>query len=118
MGLVGLVLKIVGVLILALVGLAAFLYFTDYAVEGEITEKGSDSSGSYVVIRPKLIPYDYKQAIDSNSAQFVCEGYQVTYRIQSGHYVVADRSGRTVYDSEDGLTDAFSPIRCNLLGAG
>lgn len=118
MGLLGLVLKIVGVLILALIGLAAFLYFTDYAVEGEITEKGNDSNGAYVVIRPKLVPYDYRQTIESSSAQFVCEGYQVTYRIRSGDYSVTDRSGRTVYDSEDGLTDAFSPIRCSLLGAG
>ena len=118
MGLVGLILKIVGVLILAIIGIAAFLYFTDYAAEGTITEKGSDSSGNYVVIRPKLIPYDYKQAIDSNSAQFVCEGYQVTYRVQSGHYVVSDGQGRTVYDSNEGLTDAFAPLRCSLLGSG
>lgn len=116
MGLLGLILKIVGVLILAVIGIAAFLYFTDYAVEGSIREKGSDSSGNFVVIRPKLIPYDYKQTIDSNSAQFVCEGYQVSYRVQSGHYVVSDTQGRVVYDSDEGLTDAFAPIRCSILG--
>lgn len=118
MGLVGLLLKIVGVLILALIGIAAFLYFTDYAVEGTITEKGNDSNGAYVVIRPKIIPYDYKQTIDANSAQFVCKGYEVRYQVQSGRYVVSDGQGRTVYDSESGLSDAFAPVRCSLLGRG
>lgn len=115
MGLIGGVLKIVGLLVLALVGLAAFLYFTDYAAEGSITEKGRDEGGDYVVIRPKLVPYDYRQPLDASAAAFVCEGYQVTYRVQSEHYQVFDQQLRLVYDSAEGLTDAFSPIRCASL---
>lgn len=116
MGLVGLALKIVGALVLVLVALGAYLYFTDYAVEGTVTSKGRDSGGDYVVVTPKLFPRDIRQDIDSQSAQFVCEGYGVSYRVQSGHYQVRDREGRLIYDSTEGLTDTFSPIRCALLG--
>lgn len=116
MGLLGGILKVVGLLILAAVGLGAFLYFTDYTAEATITQKGSDAEGSYVVLRPKLFPYDVKQRVDAQAAQFVCEGYQVTYRIQTERYQVRDDQGRVVYDSEEGLTDTFSPIRCGLLG--
>lgn len=115
MGLLGIVFKVVGIVILAVIGLAAFLWFTDYQAEGEITEKGRDSTGDYVVIKPKLIPRDIRQDLDSNAASFVCVGYKVTYRIQSQHYQVLDADGRLVYDSKDGLNDAFSPVRCSTL---
>lgn len=109
MGLIKIVASIVGLLILAVIGLAAYLYFTDYEAEGTITEKGSDSSGNYVVIRPKMIPYDYRQALDANAARFVCEGYAVTYRIQSGHYTVSNEDGKLIYDSNEGLVDGLTP---------
>ncbi|HVM45735.1 MAG TPA: hypothetical protein VM582_07340 [Candidatus Thermoplasmatota archaeon] len=115
MGLIGGILKLAALLVLALVGLAAFLYFTDYAAEATITEKGSDSGGQYIVIRPKVVPYDYKQHIDSNAAQFVCEGYQVTYRVQTARYQVMDHDGRVVYDSESGLARLPDLVRCSLL---
>lgn len=117
MGLLKVVFSIVGLLVLAIVGLGAYLYFTDYEASGTVTEKGSDESGNYVVIRPKLLPYDVKQTVDASAAQFVCVGYQVTFRIQTEHYRVLDDRGRLVYDSQDGLTNAFSPTRCALLGA-
>lgn len=117
MGLLKVIFSVVGLLVLAVVGLGAYLYFTDYEASGTVTEKGSDENGDYVVIRPKLIPYDVKQSVDGSAAQFVCVGYQVTFRIQTEHYQVLDRAGRLVYDSEEGLTDAFSPTRCALLGA-
>lgn len=116
MGLLKLISSIVGLLLLAVIGLGAFLWFTDYEAEATITEKGRDSTGDYVVIRPKIVPYDYRQALDADAAAFVCEGYGVTYRIQSGHYTVRDTEGRMVYDSDTGLTDAFSPLRCGTLG--
>lgn len=117
MGLFKGIVSIVGLLILAVIGLGAFLYFTDYAAEGTVTEKGRDAEGEYVVIRPKIIPRDITQHLDAQAAQFVCEGYGVTYRIQTGHYQVTDTQGRLVYDSNEGLTDVFSPTRCALLGA-
>lgn len=116
MGLLGGILKIAGLLILALVGLGAFLYFTDYAAEATIVEKGRDGGGDYVVIQPNLVPYKVTKHLDGNTAQFVCEGYGVTYRLQSGHYAVRDEQGRLVYDSDAGLNNAISPLRCNLLG--
>jgi hypothetical protein len=99
------------------IGLGAFLYFTDYAAEGTITAKGRDAEGDYVVIRPTIFPREIAQHLDANAAQFVCEGYSVTYRLQTQHYQVKDAQGRLVYDSEEGLTDLFSPTRCALLGA-
>lgn len=116
MGLLKGIVSIVGLLILAAIGLGAFLYFTDYAAAGTITEKGRDADGHYIVIRPAIVPYDITQRLDSNTAQFVCEGYTVTYRLQTAHYQVKDDSGRLVYDSQDGLTDLFAPARCASLG--
>ncbi|HET6405309.1 MAG TPA: hypothetical protein VFH78_11735 [Candidatus Thermoplasmatota archaeon] len=115
MGLFGGILKVGGLLVLALVGLGAFLYFTDYAAQGEIVEKGRDAEGQYVVIQPRYVPYEITKHLDSRSADFVCEGYQVIYRLQTGRYTVSDGQGRIVYDSESGLTDLFSPIRCGTL---
>jgi len=117
MGLIKIVLSIVGLLILAVIGLAAYLYFTDYEADGTITQKGKDSEGDYIVLRPRLIPYDHSQHLDGNVAQFVCQGYEVTFRLQSHHYRVLDGQGRLVYDSEEGLTDLFTPTRCAVLGA-
>lgn len=116
-GLIKLVISIVGLLILAVVGLAAYLYFTDYEADGTITEKGRDGEGDYVVIKPRLLPYDVKQHVDSNAAQFICQGYQVTFKVQSQHYRVLDTQDRVIYDSQEGLTDLFAPTRCALLGA-
>lgn len=116
MGLLKGILKLVGLLVLAVIGLGAFLYFTDYQAEGTITEKGTDADGSFVVIRPKLVPYSITQRVNDDAANFVCEGYQVTFRLQTHHYQVKDQQGRLVYDSETGLNNAFSPIRCSTLG--
>lgn len=116
MGLVKVVFKVVGILVLAVIGLAAFLWFTDYEADATVTEKGRDAGGDYVVIRPRLIPKDFQQHVDAQAAQFVCVDYKVTYRVQTQHYRVLDTQGRLVYDSESGLNDAFSPIRCSTLG--
>lgn len=116
MGLLKLIVRIVGILLLAIVGIAAFLYFTDYQAEATITEKGRDDGGDYVVIRPRLIPMDIRQEVDAQAASFVCVGYKVTYRIQSQQFQVLDQQGRLVYDSESGLNDAFAPVRCGALG--
>lgn len=115
MGLLRVVFKVVGVLVLALIGLTAFLYFTDYEADATITQKGRDEGGDYVVIHPRLIPTDLKQHVDAQAAQFVCVGYKVTFRVQSQHYRVLDQRDRLVYDSESGLNDAFSPARCSGL---
>jgi hypothetical protein len=114
MGLIGGLFKAVGFVVLVLVGLGAYLYFTDYAVEATITDKGSDAGGDYVVVTPELAPYDIRQEVEPEAVQFVCEGYRVTYRIQSGVTHVYDREGRLVWDSENGLNDALRTLltRC------
>lgn len=116
MGLLGAIFKGVAILVLAVVGLSAYLWFTDYEAQATVTQKGSDAGGSYIILRPKLVPTDIRQDLDRQSWEFVCEGYGVTYRIQTERYQVRDTQGRLVYDSEEGLTDAFAPVRCATLG--
>ena len=108
MGLFKVIFGILGLLILALVGLGAFLYFTDYEAEATITERGRDAEGSYVVVRPKMLPYEHKQTIDANAARFVCEDYTVKFRIQSQKFQVYDPRGTLVYTSDGGL--AADPV--------
>lgn len=115
MGLIKGIVSVVGLLILAVVGLGAFLYFTDYEAQGTITQKGSDSQGTYIVITPDAVPYDVTQRLDGQAANFVCEGYKVTYKVQSQHYRVLDQQSRLVYDSKTGLNDAFTPVRCSSI---
>lgn len=117
MGLLGTVFKIVAILVLAVVGLGAYLWFTDYEAEAVVTDKGSEGGRYYIVLSPKLIPTEIRQDLDRQSWEVVCEGYQVTYRIQTQQYRVYDRSGDLVYDSESGLADAIAPVRCAALGA-
>lgn len=116
MGIVSLVAKVVGALVLVVVGLGAFLYFTDYEAQATVTQTGKDGSGHYAIIVPRLAPfYEHRAALDSQSAQFVCEGYQVTFRLQSQAFRVFDETGRVlVYDSEDGLQAQDATLRCRL----
>ncbi len=105
MGLIGGIAKIVGIVVLVLVGATAYLYFTDYAVEATITEKSSDNNGNYIVVTPKLVQYDVRKDVDAEAAAFVCVGYKVTYAVQSGFTEVFDRKGTPVWDSVNGLND-------------
>lgn len=116
MGLIKILLRVIVFVVLAVVALGAFLYFTDYEADGVVKEKGSDADGNYVVLRPRIVPYDFKQHIDASSAPYVCEGYQIAFRVQSHHYTVSDTQGRPVYDSDTGLSQTFAPIRCSTLG--
>src|SRR5581483_2044957 len=110
---------LVGVLVLAIVGVAAYLYFTDYGAQASVTGKGSDAQGDYVVVTPKLWPsYHLTQHLDSNTAAFVCTGYQVTFHVNTHHYLVYDRSGTLVYDSDTGLQNAGAVARCAASNGG
>lgn len=116
MGLIGILAKVVVLVVLSVVALGAYLYFTDYEAEATVTEKGRDANGDYVVLRPKVIPRDFKHHLDGSAASFVCEGYGVTYRIQTGHYVVRDAEGDLVYDSDTGLGNTALLKTCGALG--
>lgn len=116
---VKLVFGIVGFLILAVIGLGAYLYFTDYAAQASITDKGTDAQGDYVVVTPKLWPaYHYAQHLDSNTAAFVCKGYQVDFHVNTKHYLVYDASHTLVYDSDQGLVNQGAALRCAGSNAG
>lgn len=114
MGLIGGLLKLVGFLVLVLIGLGAYLYFTDYEVQATVTETGQDESGNYVIVTPDLAPYAIRQDVEPEAAAFVCTGYKVTYRLQSHFTQVFDREGRLVWDSDNGLNDALATLltRC------
>lgn len=110
MGLLGGLFKVVGFLVLVLVGLGAYLYFVDYEVEATITEKGQDAKGHYIVLTPTTVPYHLRTDLDPDAARFVCEDYRVTYRLQSGYTEVYDRQGRLVWDSENGVNDTIRTL--------
>lgn len=114
-GVVKIVFSIVGLLILAVIGLGAYLYFTDYAAQATVTEK----QGNDVTITPKLWPgYHYKTTLDSNTAAFVCKGYQVSFHVNTHHYLVYDAAGALVYDSEKGLVNQGAALRCAGSNSG
>jgi hypothetical protein len=118
-GLLGIAFKIVAAVVLIVVGLGAFLYFTDYEAKATITETGRDGGGSYAVVTPRIAPfYDHKQKLDDQSAQFVCEGYEVTFRLQTRALKVYDRDGDLVYDSTRAapLSPTADLVRCGALG--
>ncbi|GEM_PF-4565880 len=120
MGLLKGVFTVLGVLVLALVGIAAYLYFTDYAAQATITGKGTDSSGNpYVVVTPKLLPGVHVQkTIPSNVADFVCVGYQVQFHVNTQAYRVFDKSGALVYDSATGQSNLGAAARCAASNGG
>lgn len=111
MGLIGGLFRLVGFLVLVVIGLGAYLYFVDYTVEATITEKGGGPDNPYILVTPELLPvYSVRQDLEPEAGQYVCEGYSVNYRIQSGYTEVMDRQGNVVYDSENGLRDALGPL--------
>lgn len=112
MGLLSVLWKVVALVVLAVVGLGAYLYFTDYEAKASVTEKGRDGGGDYVVVTPSLFPYDHKKYLSSDEAQFVCKGYEVTFRLQTQHFRVFDDRGTLVYDSQEGLRDRAALLRC------
>lgn len=118
MGLIKGIFTVVGLIVLAVVGIAAYLWFTDYEAQATITGKGEDSNGPYVVITPKLFPRDIQQTVTSDQASFICVGYKVTYRIQTGHYQVFAEDGTLVYDSEQGLVNTAEALRCGASNRG
>ena len=119
MGLIKVIFSVVGFVILALVGLGAYLWFTDYEAAAEITDKGQDTEGPYVVVTPRLLPFmDARKTLTSEQAGFVCIGYHVTYRIQTGYFQVFDDRDILVYDSEKGLQNTGAALRCGAANSG
>ena len=112
-GLLGTILKVVGVALLVLVGLGAYLWFTDYAAQASITDRSSACPPGEVVVTPKLLPsYDHRTALECSVWSFVCVGYEVEFRLQTKQYKVMDESGRVVYDSRTGEADTVGLARC------
>jgi hypothetical protein len=117
MGLLKGILSVVGILILALVGIAAFLYFTDYTAQATVTDRGSD----FAIVTPKLVPtWHYKVALDSGTARFVCKGYQVEFHVQTHDMTVKDAQGRVVYQQTHGkgVANTQAAVACGATNSG
>ena len=117
MGLIGIVLKVAGAIVLVVVGIAAYLYFTDYEARATITDR-SATSPCFAVVTPRLAPWiDYRAELSCDEARFVCEDYQVRYRVQTKAFKVLAQDGRTiVYDSQNSSLPVASALDCNRLG--
>ncbi|HEX2022247.1 MAG TPA: hypothetical protein VHH36_06005 [Candidatus Thermoplasmatota archaeon] len=118
MGLLKIVWRVVAVLVLAAVFLGAYLYFTDYEAKATVTQRGQDSGGTYVLIKPDVLPYTHKAYLDKSTWDFVCEGYRVGFHVKSADYQVFDKDGELVYDSKSGETNFSAAARCATGNAG
>lgn len=113
MGLLGTLVKAVGAVLLVLVGLSAFLWFTDYGAQAAVTDRSERCPPGEIEVTPKLWPaYSHRTALDCGVWPFVCEGYAVTFHVQTKEYVVRDGSGRVVYESATGEADTVGLARC------
>jgi len=120
MGVVGLVVKIVGALVLVVAALGAYLYFTDYEARAAVTDRASDAacpasaSQCSVTVTPKLFPtWHYATKVDRQYWQVVCVGYEVHFRVQTHALQVFDKSGTLVYDSKDpNSVNAAALLKC------
>ena len=117
MGLFGIVWKVVAVAILAVIGLGAYLYFTDYEVSATVVERSSSANDPYVVIQPDaafLASYRYQAPLEPEIWQIVCQGYNVKFHVKSQIYKVYDASDRLVYDSKTGAVNQQAAVECGL----
>ncbi|HWG90849.1 MAG TPA: hypothetical protein VNZ52_08395 [Candidatus Thermoplasmatota archaeon] len=119
MGLFKWILIGLGLVVLLTAGTGAYLYFSDYAAEATVTEKGTDDSGQrYVIVTPKLYPYPVKVSVSSQEYEVICKDYFVLYRIQSGHTQVYSREGGSlIYETGRGIVDTGAAARCALTGS-
>lgn len=113
--------RLVGLALLAVVFLGAYLYFTDAAVEATVTERGSD----YAVVTPKLVPtWDYRVALDPSVARVVCEGYEVEFHVQSHDLIIYKDKGKpsevVVYSDVGGkkTQNTNENLRCGATNTG
>lgn len=115
MGLFGIIWKILALLILAVVGLGAYLYFSDYEASATVVERSSDPNDPWVEIEPDLPflkAYRYRATLTQDQWTFVCEGYEVHFRVKSQVFQVFDLDGDLVYDSATGDINETAAAEC------
>ena len=118
MGLLGIIWKIVAITFLAIIGLGAYLYFSDYEAKATVTEHGEDAGGTFVVIRPKLVPFDHKEYLDRETWNVVCKGYAVQFKLKSAEYRVFDATNDLIYDSATGEKNLVGAAKCGISHGG
>src|SRR5437870_4964716 len=107
MGLIHIVFTVVSAIVLIVVGLGAYLYFTDADVHAKITARDSGSacpvtaSTCVIGVTPDLLPfYHYSTKLDRSYWQFACQGYGVDFHLQTHKITVKKSDGTIVYDSD------------------
>lgn len=117
MGVLGIVWKVLTLVILALIFLVAYLYFSDHTVEGEIVATDPDANPPWADAKLGLLGYTHRAQLDDAAADFVCVGYKVYYGVRSETLRVEDKTGATIYDSsKGGLQDVAGLLRCRASG--
>lgn len=112
-GLLGTIVKVVGAVLLVLIGLGAYLWFSDYGAQATVTDRSAQCPPGEIEVTPKLWPsYHHLARLDCGVWPFVCEGFEVTFHVQTKEYAVEDKSGRVVYDSRTGEADTVGLARC------
>lgn len=108
MGLIGILVKVVGAIVLIVVGLGAYLYFTDYEANAAVTGRASDAEcpptadSCAITVTPKIAPmWHYSKQVDRSAWQVVCVGFTVDFRLQTHEVKVYDQAKTLVYDSTD-----------------
>lgn len=121
MGLFGIVWKVIALAVLAIIGLGAYLYFTDYEVSATVVDRSDSRNDPWVTIQPDmsaLSSYRYKADLSSEAWQVVCVGYNVKFHVKSQDYKVYDRDGTLIYDSASGNLDLQRAAACAGSNAG
>lgn len=124
MGLFGIIWKILALLILAVVGLGAYLYFSDYEASATVVERSSDPDDPWAEIEPDLPflkAYRYRATLTQEQWAVICEGYEVKFRVKSQFFRIFDVQGDLVYDSETQVLNTVEAAECagsNIGGGG
>jgi len=88
----GKIVRIVGVVVLALLLIGVLLYATDYGVEATVTDKGHDTE-YYFIASTKLGGFPVKHPLPVDQWNAVNKGNFIVYHIASGHYELYQREG-------------------------
>lgn len=121
MGLFGIIWKVVAILILAVIGLGAYLYFTDYEASATVVARSEDPNDPWVEIQPDLpllSAYTYRTSVSKEAWAVVCTGYEVKFHIKSQDYTVFNATGELVYNSVTGQINQTAALTCAASNVG
>lgn len=118
MGLFGIVWKVVAAVVLLVVGLGAYLYFTDYEAKATVTDRSAQCPPGLVEVTPRILP-TLRQNVELSCDvwRVVCVGFDVGYHLQTKRTIVKD-GDRVLYDSATGEKDVAGLAQCGASNSG